>query len=99
MERLHRVEELQRDISFQINNRYLLSDVEVLLESTKPSEAEGMERHTGRTRTMKLIHFDAPIDEYAARRPAGRLDHPRRGLEFAGPTGPEELAGTARLVR
>ena len=66
MERLHRVEELQRDISFQINNRYLLSDVEVLLESTKPSEAEGMERHTGRTRTMKLVHFDAPIDEYAA---------------------------------
>jgi tRNA-2-methylthio-N6-dimethylallyladenosine synthase len=66
MERLHRVEELQRDISFQINNRYLLTDVEVLLESTKPSEAEGMERHTGRTRTMKLVHFDAPVGEHEA---------------------------------
>ena len=64
MERLHRVEDIQREISFQINNRYLLTDVEVLLESTKPSETEGVERHTGRTRTMKLVHFDAPIGAY-----------------------------------
>ena len=64
MERLHRVEELQRDISFEINNRYLLRDVEVLLESTKPSDRDGFERHTGRTRTMKLVHFDAPIGDH-----------------------------------
>ncbi len=61
MERFHRVEELQRDVSFRINNRYLLQDVEVLLESVKASERDGMERHTGRTRTMKLVHFDAPL--------------------------------------
>ena len=66
MERLHRVEDLQREISFQINNRHLLTDVAVLLESTKPSETEGAERHTGRTRTMKLVHFDAPIGAYQA---------------------------------
>ncbi|MXX31694.1 MAG: tRNA (N6-isopentenyl adenosine(37)-C2)-methylthiotransferase MiaB [Chloroflexi bacterium] len=66
MERLHRVEELQREISFQINNRYLLRDVEVLLESSKPSEEDGMARLTGRTRTMKLVHFDAPVDAYTA---------------------------------
>ena len=66
MERLHRVEDLQRQISFEINNRYLLADVEVLLESTKPSDLDGMERHTGRTRTMKLVHFDAPIGEHRA---------------------------------
>ncbi len=66
LERLHRVEALQREISFQINNRYLLTDVEVLLESTKPSDREGMERHTGRTRTMKLVHFDAPAGAHAA---------------------------------
>ncbi len=64
MERLHRVEELQRGISFQINNRYLLTDVEVLLESSKRSETDGIERHTGRTRTMKLVHFDAPVGQY-----------------------------------
>ncbi len=64
MARFHRVEELQRDISFQINNRYLLRDVEVLLESTKPSDDDGVERCTGRTRTMKLVHFDAPIGQY-----------------------------------
>ncbi len=66
MERLHRVEALQREIAFQINNRYLLTDVDVLLESTKPSEINGLERHTGRTRTMKLVHFDAPTGKYAA---------------------------------
>ena len=71
MERLHRIEDLQRDISFQINNRYLLTDVEVLLESTKPSEREGVERHTGRTRTMKLVHFDAPIGQH---QPGDMLD-------------------------
>ena len=64
MERLHRVEELQREISFQINNRYLLQDVEVLLESTKSSDRDGFERHTGRTRTMKLVHFDAELGAY-----------------------------------
>ncbi len=71
MERLHRVEELQRTISFEINNRYLLRDVDVLLESTKPSDTDGVERCTGRTRTMKLVHFDAPLGAY---RPGDMLD-------------------------
>ena len=60
-ERLHRIEDLQRTISFEINSRYFLREVDVLIEQTKPADDPAVERHTGRTRTMKLVHFDAPI--------------------------------------
>ena len=60
-ERLHRVEDLQRMISFEINSRYFLREVDVLIEQTKPADDPAVERHTGRTRTMKLVHFDAPL--------------------------------------
>ena len=65
-ERLHAVEALQREISFAINNRYLLRDVEVLVEQIKPGDEAETERLTGRTRTMKLVHFDAPIGALSA---------------------------------
>jgi len=59
-ERLHAVEDLQRQISSEINARYLLQDVEVIVEQSKPADDPASERLTGRTRTMKLVHFDAP---------------------------------------
>ena len=59
-ERLHAIEELQREVSSQINAGYLLRDVEVIVEELKPAEDAANERLTGRTRTMKLVHFDAP---------------------------------------
>ena len=65
-ERLHRIEELQRAVSFEINSQYFLRDVDVLVEQTKTSDDPAIERHTGRTRTMKLVHFDAPKDAVRA---------------------------------
>ena len=59
-ERLHAVEELQKDVAFGINAAYLGRDEAVLVESVKSPEDEPDDRITGRTRTMKLVHFDAP---------------------------------------
>ena len=64
-ERLHAVEELQRGISLEINGAHWDRTVEVLVESRKPGDdpAPGgttTERLTGRTRSNKLVHFDAP---------------------------------------
>ena len=65
-ERLHAIEELQREVSSRINAGYLLRDVEVIVEELKPAEDPANERLTGRTRTMKLVHFDAPAGSLRA---------------------------------
>ena len=54
--RLHRVEELQKQVSTEKNARYLGQTVEVLVEG----EAKG--KWFGRTRTNKLVHFAHPDD-------------------------------------
>jgi tRNA-2-methylthio-N6-dimethylallyladenosine synthase len=58
--RLHAVEDTQKRIATEINARYLGRRVDVLVEGT----ARG--RWYGRTRTNKLVHFDAP-DNLAGR--------------------------------
>jgi len=65
MERLHRVEELQKRIAFEINHALWRSEHTVLLESVKPSRDAGVDRCSGRTRTAKLVHFDAPSGDHA----------------------------------
>ena len=59
--RLHAVESLQKEIATQINARYLGRRVDVLVEGT----AKG--RWYGRTRTNKLLHFEAPGADVAGR--------------------------------
>ena len=59
-ERLHAVEELQKNVAFGINSAYLGREEAVLVESIKSPEDEPADRVTGRTRTMKLVHFNAP---------------------------------------
>ena len=54
--RLHRVEELQKQVSTEKNARYLGHAVDVLVEG----EAKG--KWFGRTRTNKLVHFAHPED-------------------------------------
>jgi tRNA-2-methylthio-N6-dimethylallyladenosine synthase len=61
-ERLHAIEELQRLIGFEKNHALFGQTVEVLVESRKPTDSPNSERLTGRTRTNKLVHFNAPID-------------------------------------
>ena len=63
-ERLHAVEDLQRQVSSEINSTYLLQDVDVIVEQSKPADDPANQRLTGRTRTMKLVHFDAPAGRY-----------------------------------
>ena len=58
-ERLHAVEELQKNVAFEINSAYLGREEAVLVESIKSPEDEPEDRATGRTRTMKLVHFNA----------------------------------------
>ena len=58
--RLHAVEELQQRISVEINATQWGNTVAVLVEGRKPGEVEAVERLTGRTRSNKLVHFDAP---------------------------------------
>lgn len=63
-ERLHVIEELQRQIASEINNTYLLQDVEVIIEKSQPSDTPAHDRMTGRTRSNKLVHFDAPAGSF-----------------------------------
>jgi tRNA-2-methylthio-N6-dimethylallyladenosine synthase len=65
MDRLHRVEELQKRIAFEINHALWGAERTVLVESIKPSRDAGVDRCSGRTRTGKLVHFDAPADRHA----------------------------------
>ena len=58
-ERLHAVEELQKEVSFRINSAYLGRREQVLVEDVKSPGDSDADRATGRTRTMKLVHFDA----------------------------------------
>ena len=83
-ERLHAVEDLQRQVSSEINSTYLLQDVDVIVEQSKPADDPANERLTGRTRTMKLVHFDAPRRPLPARRPPHRHRHPHRRLVAPG---------------
>ena len=69
-QRLHAVETLQQRISAEINAVQWNRTLEVLVEERKPGEGAGVEpegeqpiteRLTGRTRSNKLVHFDAPL--------------------------------------
>jgi tRNA-2-methylthio-N6-dimethylallyladenosine synthase len=64
-ERLHAVEELQARISAEINATQWDRTLAVLVEGRKAGEAAGVERLTGRTRSNKLVHFDAAIGQIA----------------------------------
>ncbi len=68
-QRLHAVEDLQRAIAFEINHALWGHTLPVLVEERKAGERPGVERLTGRTRTAKLVHFDAP----AAAVPSGAV--------------------------
>ena len=64
-ERLQAVEALQAAIAAQINRRLEGRTLQVLVEEIKPGEGQGQDasparRCSGRTRTNKLVHFDAP---------------------------------------
>ena len=60
-ERLQAVEALQQGISTEINADQFGRTLEVLVEKRKPGEQDGIERLTGRTRSNKLVHFDAAV--------------------------------------
>ena len=64
MARLHTIEELQKRIAFEINHELWGRRFEVLVEALKAGREPGVERLTGRTRTAKLVHFDAPQGLY-----------------------------------
>jgi tRNA-2-methylthio-N6-dimethylallyladenosine synthase len=53
-ERLHRVEAIEQRISQEINERYMGTTREILVEGTRGSQP------FGRTRTGKLVHLDVP---------------------------------------
>ena len=53
-ERLHRVEELEARISLELNERYVGTVQEILVEGVRGGQP------FGRTRTGKLVHLDAP---------------------------------------
>ena len=64
MARLHTIEEIQKRIAFEINHELWGRRFEVLVEALKAGREPGVERLTGRTRTAKLVHFDAPQGVY-----------------------------------
>jgi tRNA-2-methylthio-N6-dimethylallyladenosine synthase len=53
-ERLHRVEEIELRVSQEINDAYVDTTQQVLIEGIRG------EQPFGRTRTGKLVHLDAP---------------------------------------
>ncbi|MCS7296383.1 MAG: tRNA (N6-isopentenyl adenosine(37)-C2)-methylthiotransferase MiaB [Chloroflexota bacterium] len=53
-ERLHRVEQLEARISLELNERYVGTVQEILVEGVRGGQP------FGRTRTGKLVHLDAP---------------------------------------
>ena len=59
MERLHAIEAMQKAIAFAINHELWGRTLPVLVEGMKPGREAGVEQVTGRTRTAKLVHFDA----------------------------------------
>ena len=59
-ERLHAVEALQQRISTEINAAQWDRTLPVLVEGRKPAGDPACERLSGRTRSNKLVHFDAP---------------------------------------
>ena len=59
-ERLHAVEALQQRISIEINAATWDRTLPVLVEARKPAGDPACERLSGRTRSNKLVHFDAP---------------------------------------
>ncbi len=58
-ERLHAVEELEREISSAINRDYEGRDEDVLVEGRRDSPSTGLRTSLwhGRTRSNKLLHF------------------------------------------
>ena len=84
MARLHAVEELQGRIAAEINAGLLGRTLDVLVEDAKPATAAGPLRLTGRRRTNKLVHFDAPAGAF----PLG-AEAPVRVIQ----TGPWSLQG------
>ena len=71
--RLQGVEELQRCIALEINQALQGRTLPVLVEERKAGERPGQARLSGRTRTAKLVHFDAPADAVAV----GEIAHVR----------------------
>ena len=69
-ERLHRIEEIERRISAEINDTYVGTSQEVLIEGIRNDQP------FGRTRSGKLVHLDAPAR-------TGSLVDAR--IEYAGP--------------
>ena len=59
-ERLQTVERVQAAIAAEINHGAFGRTLPVLIEERKAAERPGLDRLTGRTRTNKLVHFDAP---------------------------------------
>ncbi len=59
-ERLHRIEKLQEEVGGEINAAYLSREVEVLVEERKRG------KWCGRTRTNKLVFFEAEEDYRSA---------------------------------
>ncbi len=53
-ERLHRIEELEERISQEINDTYVGTEQQILIEGVRNDQP------FGRTRTGKLVHLDAP---------------------------------------
>lgn len=83
-ERFQAVERVQAAIAAEINHGYFGRTLPVLVEEHKPAERPGMDHLTGRTRTNKLVHFDAP----AGRPPIGAIAPVRITR-----TGPWSLSG------
>jgi tRNA-2-methylthio-N6-dimethylallyladenosine synthase len=69
-ERLHRVEEIEERISLEINEQYVGTTQEILVEGVRGQQP------FGRTRTGKLVHLDVPA------RTGSLVDV---GIEHAGP--------------
>ncbi len=70
-ERLQAVEQLQAAIASEINHALYGRTQPVLVAERKPSDRPDTQRLTGRTRTGKLVHFDAPAGAIA---PGALLD-------------------------
>ena len=105
MERLYAIETLQRNVSIAINETLVGQTLDVLVEETKTGDAPDQDRITGRTRTAKLVHFDAPagrippgalVDVLIARAGAWSLQGALAISETVGPETGRSEAGVAR---
>ena len=94
-ERYERLVQLVDDIAWDENKKLVGRTVELLVAEGEGRKDEATHRLTGRARDNRLVHFEAPVEPPASRRPGRGGRHLRR----AAPPGLRRRCVSVRRTR